>query len=81
MEMNDLVEMLKARQGDRSVEQYAHELGLTMSYLYLIYRGERNVNVDSIRKIAKYFRSQGDMEMIRALSEFAIGFDPAPSLR
>jgi len=80
MEMPDLVEMLKTRQDNRSVEQFAHELGLTASYLYLIYNNKRGISISTIRKFAKYFGEHGDVEMVKALTTYAIGFDPAPSL-
>ena len=39
---NEVVELLKAEQGDRSLRQFAEQLGISASYLSDIYLGKRS---------------------------------------
>jgi hypothetical protein len=73
--MNELMEMLKARQGDKLVEDFAHDLGIRTSTLYAYYRGDRGIGVSVIRRLAKYFHEQNDQEMVQALSAYVLGID------
>ena len=41
LQTKDVVEMLRKRQGDRSLRRYAADLGISPSYLSEIYRGTR----------------------------------------
>lgn len=75
MEMAELVKMLRARQGDMSIEVYANKMGLRGATLSRFYNQERSISLPSIRKLAEYFREQGDMEMVQAISAYALGFN------
>lgn len=39
--LDEVVEMLKKRQGERSVVSFAEEVGVSDKFLYAIYAGER----------------------------------------
>jgi hypothetical protein len=81
MNMAELVEMLKARQGDMSIEVYANKMDIRGATLYRYYSQERSISLSSIRKMAQYFHCHGDMEMVQALGAYALNLDiPAPSL-
>lgn len=48
-----LMEALKARQGTRSQQEFADELGIGQSYLSQLYRGEKHLSRDAARRIAQ----------------------------
>jgi hypothetical protein len=73
--MNELMEMLKARQGDKLVEDFAHDLGIRTSTFYAYYRGDRGFGFCVIRRLANYFHEQNDQEMVKALSAYVLGID------
>lgn len=75
MEMAELVEMIQDRQGKKSIEQYANEMGLRGATLFRFYKGQREISVSSLRKMAEYYRLQGDRTMVSALAAYALGFD------
>jgi predicted transcriptional regulator len=81
MEMAELMELIKQRQGDMSIEEFANKMGTRAATLYRQYNGERQLGIDALRRYAAYFRDQGDDEMIHALKSYALGFesDKVPS--
>jgi hypothetical protein len=81
MNMAELVEMLKARQGEMSIEVFANKMDIRGATLYRYYSQERSISLSSIRKMAQYFHCQGDEEMVKALGAYALNLDaPASSL-
>lgn len=47
-----LVERLREKQGDRTQSAMAKELGITQSMLSRLYRGEREIGIDLLLKVA-----------------------------
>lgn len=76
--MSELVELLKARQGDKVADDFAHDLGIRGTTLYAYYRGDRSVGISVARRMAKYFQSQGDEEMVDALGAYVLGVEYSP---
>lgn len=79
MDMAELVEMLKVRQGDMSIEVYANRMDMRGATLSRFYNQERAISLASIRKMAQYFQGLGDSEMIQALSSYALNLDVSPN--
>jgi predicted DNA-binding transcriptional regulator YafY len=78
--MSDLVKMIQSRQGDMSIEEYANKMGFRGATLFRYYNNERAVGLNVVRKMAEYYRRQNDIEMLRALGSYALGFEvPVPS--
>lgn len=75
--MAQLVKMIKQRQGDMSMEEYANKVGLRGATLSRYYNEEREIGLTAIRKLALYHAD--DPEMLRALSSYALGMDPTSS--
>ena len=75
MEMAELIKLLKQRQGEMSMEEYANKMGTRTSTLHRQYSGGRNLSIDILQRYAVYFREKGDQEMIDALASYALGFD------
>jgi hypothetical protein len=73
--MAELMEMIKARQGEMSIEEFANKMGTRAATLSRQYNGERNLGVDALRRYAAYFRQQNDAEMLKALASYALGFE------
>ena len=77
MKMVQLVGMIQARQGKKSIEEYANQMGLRGATLFRFYKGQRAISLPSLRKMADFYRQQGDQEMLAALSSFALEGDPS----
>jgi hypothetical protein len=75
LDMAILMEMVNARRGDKSFEDYAHEMGLKTSvlYKYITEKGERDMSVPNLQKMAQYYHRIGDAEMVEALASYATG--------
>lgn len=76
--MAELMKLLKARQENSrmSVESYANAMGLTAGALYNYINGKREtISLEAIRKMAKFYGSQSDKEMLAALASYALGVD------
>jgi len=73
--MAALMEMVEARRGDVSYEDYAHRMGLKTSvlYKYVKERGKRDMSIPNLQKMARFYYQQGDNEMVEALASYAIG--------
>lgn len=50
-----LVEKLKEKQGDRTQAELASDLGITQIMLSRLYSGEREIGLDTLRKIASRY--------------------------
>jgi len=73
--MAELMELIRKRQGDMSIEEFANKMGARTATLSRQYNGERQLGIDTLRRYATYFRMQGDEEMLRALAAYALGFE------
>jgi transcriptional regulator with XRE-family HTH domain len=73
--MAELMEMIKNRQGEMSIEEFANKMGTRSATLSRQYNGERNLGVDALRRYAAYFKQRNDVEMLKALASYALGFD------
>lgn len=70
--MAELMKMIKERQGDLSTEEYANKMGIRQATLWRYYKSERNISIDIIRRLARFYRQQGDSVMLEALSAYAL---------
>jgi transcriptional regulator with XRE-family HTH domain len=73
--MAELMELIKMRQGNMSIEEYANKMGTRAATLSRQYNGERQLGIDILRRYAAYFHKRGDMEMIMALASYALDLD------
>ena len=73
----DIFDMINERRGTRSLEFYAHDMGLGMSTLYklLQQKGGRLMTIDTLRKITAYYKRIGDAEMVIALAKYGTGVE------
>ncbi len=74
-----VMEMLKSRQGDKAVEDFAHDMGVRSSSLWAYYREDKSIGLSNGRKMISYFQDQGDTEMVYALASFLLGVELFPS--
>lgn len=72
MNVAELMEMISRRQGEMSNERYARNLDVSGTTLFRWRKGERAPNLETIRNMAKYYKQQGDTEMLDALSAYAL---------
>jgi cation transport regulator ChaB len=78
LDMATVMKMVEDRRGDESYEDYAHRMGLKMSVLYKYARqekGKRDMSIPNLQKMAQFYHTQGDQEMIEALASYAIGLE------
>lgn len=72
MNVAELMEMISRRQGDLSNEKYARNLDVSGTTLFRWRKGERAPNLEAIRNMARFYKQQGDTEMLDALSAYAL---------
>ena len=72
-DMAELVKMLRDRQGEMSIEEFANKMNLRGATLFRYYSGERKISLPSVRKMADYFDRLDDSEMIQALASYSLG--------
>ena len=72
--MAEIAKMIKARQEKEqlSTEKYANKIGITRVALWRYYNTDREMNLDVVRTLGKFYNDQGDQEMINALKEYAV---------
>ena len=73
VQMDKVIEMLKKRQGDRSLNAFAKELGIWPSTLSRYYAGQREMSKTTVEKLARYFLNCGDFDAIATLHSYALG--------
>lgn len=81
--MAEIVRMIKTRQEQANVstEKYANRIGITGAALWRYYNTPREMDLKVIRAMGRFYREQGDQEMINALKEYAVfGGDNGSSL-
>ena len=69
--METLRELLKARKGDTTIREFADQIGLPMSTLYLFLTEERDAGVDTLKRLALAFPN--DNEMRKAIIAYVLG--------
>lgn len=79
MKMAELVKMIQERQGQMSIEEYANRMGIRGATLYRYYSEEREIGLAVLRKLIRFYKDQGDTNMVEALTEYAVE-DGASSL-
>lgn len=72
MNVAELVQMIEQRQGDVSNEKYARHFDVSGTTLFRWRKGERAPNIEAIRNMARFYKKQGDKEMLAALAEYAL---------
>lgn len=70
--MAELMKMIRERQGGLSTEEYANKMGIRQATLWRYYKSERSISIDVIRRLARFYRQQGDSVMLEALSAYAL---------
>jgi plasmid maintenance system antidote protein VapI len=75
--MAQLVAMIQERQGDKSTEAFANEIGMTGGALNHIYNGRRQLGMKNCRRLARHFPD--DRQFIRALAAYLLDIDHDPS--
>ena len=72
-----MIELLNQRIKDsgQPLTFWCKELGFSQSVLWRWLHGEREVNLNGVRKLAAYFIRDSDGEMLRALISYALGLD------
>ena len=73
--MAQVARMIDERRGDTSYDDLAREIGMKTPTLFRYIKGDRNMNVDNIRKIAAWAKRKNDCELVKALAAYAVGFD------
>lgn len=72
MNVAELMELISDRQGGQSNEKFAKQFDFSGVTLFRWYKGERKPSIANVRSLARYFRQQGDEEMLKALAEYAL---------
>ena len=73
MEMAELMKMIKDRQGEMSTEEYANKMGIRQVTLWRYYNSDRKISIEVLRRLARFYKQQGDTAMLEALSAYALG--------
>lgn len=71
--MSDVMELLGKRQGKKSDEQFANEMGIRGSTLWRYKNGQSDINTEAREKLIRYFSERGDSVMIGALLVYKTG--------
>lgn len=74
--MAQLGQMIEARRGSLSYNQFAKVIGINSATLFRYTNGERNMSIPNIRKVARWAISIGDDELVASLASYALGLDP-----
>ena len=62
--MNELMELLRQRQGKMSDEEYANKIGLRGSTLWRYYNGKCTIGTEALQKLAVEFAKKNDKVML-----------------
>lgn len=73
LEMSDVLKLLELRQGDKSNEQYANEMGLRGTTLWRYKKGQSEINTATRKKLMEYYAARQDAEMVGALLVYKTG--------
>ena len=71
--MDKVIEMLQVRQGTRSLNAFAKELGIWPSTLWRYYRGERQMSLFMVEKLGRHFLNVGDFDAVATLHAYVLG--------
>lgn len=75
--MNDVLELLRSRQGEKSDEEFANEMGIRGVTLWR-YKNQTSAMSTNIRKkLIVFFASRDDPEMVGALLIYKTGLKPS----
>lgn len=72
MNVSELMEFVRDRQGGRSIERYANLLGFRGSTLSRYYTGQRRIGIDVLHKLAKNAKERQDTILLGALISYAL---------
>lgn len=70
--MVELMQQISTRQGDISNERYARNFDISGVTLFRWHKGQRKPDVNGIRKMARFYQSIGDAEMVKLLSQYVL---------
>ncbi len=68
--MAKVVTMLQDRQGDRTPEVFAVNIGIAPSTLRAYYAEKREIGQQNAKKMVKYFEEQKDLTMVDAIRRY-----------
>lgn len=71
--MPDVMELLEKRQGIKSNEQFANEMGLRGSTLWRYKNKKSEINTATRASMIRYFSERKDAEMVGALLAYKTG--------
>lgn len=76
MEMAELMQLIKERQGETPNEVYANLMGIRGNTLHRYHIKDREIGLEALRKLFNFYRQQGDVEMLKALGAYAFKVQP-----
>lgn len=76
--MSEVLELLELRQGEKSDEQFANEIGLRGATLWRYKNGKSEINTVARKKMIEYFCGLNDAVMIGALLTYKSGKSLSP---
>lgn len=71
--MSDVMELLEERQGQKSDEQFANEIGLRGSTLWRYKNRQSDINTKARELMIRYFSERQDSVMVGALLVYKTG--------
>jgi len=71
--MEELIRLLKQRQGSQSLNEFAAAIGIWPSTLSRYYSGQRKPSRGSLEKMVRYFTQRGDFRAVSVLTAYAFG--------
>ena len=71
--MKELMELLEKRQGNKSNEQFANEIGFRGSTMWRYKNGKTGINNQKREMMIRYFSERGDTVMVGALLVYKTG--------
>jgi uncharacterized protein (DUF2141 family) len=70
MDMPKIIEMLRERQGERSIEVFAVNMGIASSTLRTYYKGTRSIGHENAKTMVAHFQELKDNEMAEAIRQY-----------
>ena len=75
--MADVLKLLEERQGGKSDEQFANEMGIRSATLWRYKNGKSDINTAVRQRLIGYFAERDDVEMVGALLVYKTGRNPS----
>lgn len=76
MDMAQLMELLNERRGDTSYEEFANQqLNMRGSTFWRYDKGQANIGIDGMRRMARWFFETGDAVILGAMAAYALNLN------